>query len=65
MKLSHTIQLSVAVIALIFAVSRPVLSANVTVTPLGSNKGEFCQLDRAMLFEDPDGTRIEGFEGEK
>lgn len=58
MKLSHTIQLSVAVFALIFAVSRPVLSANVTVTPLGSNKGEFCQLDRAMLLEDPDGTRI-------
>ncbi len=31
---------------------------NVKVTPLGSHDGEFCLLDRAMIFEDPDGTRI-------
>jgi L-ascorbate metabolism protein UlaG (beta-lactamase superfamily) len=31
---------------------------NVKVTPLGSHDGEFCSLDRAMIFEDPDGTRI-------
>ncbi len=31
---------------------------NVKVTPLGSHDGEFCTLDRAMVFEDPDGTRI-------
>jgi len=30
----------------------------VKVTPLGSHDGEFCPLDRAMVFEDPDGTRI-------
>ncbi len=30
----------------------------VKVTPLGSHDGEFCRMDRAMLFEDPDGTRI-------
>ncbi|UUX49529.1 MBL fold metallo-hydrolase [Nisaea acidiphila] len=30
----------------------------VNVTPLGSHDGEFCRFDRAMLFEDPDGTRI-------
>lgn len=30
----------------------------VTVTPLGSHDNEFCSLDRAMVFEDPDGTRI-------
>lgn len=35
-----------------------VLAADVKITPLGSQAGEFCQLDRAMLFEDPDGTRI-------
>ena len=35
-----------------------VIASNVTVTPLGSMDGEFCQLDRAMLFEDPDGTRL-------
>ena len=35
-----------------------VWSANVKITPLGSHDGEFCRLDRAMVFEDPDGTRI-------
>jgi L-ascorbate metabolism protein UlaG (beta-lactamase superfamily) len=33
-------------------------AANVKVTPLGSHDGEFCKFDRAMVFEDPDGTRI-------
>ncbi len=31
---------------------------SVKVTPLGSHDGEFCPLDRALIFEDPDGTRI-------
>src|ERR1700704_3890336 len=31
---------------------------NVKITPLGSHDGEFCPLDRAFVFEDPDGTRI-------
>ncbi|MEZ5650735.1 MAG: MBL fold metallo-hydrolase [Burkholderiaceae bacterium] len=30
----------------------------VKITPLGGQDGEFCVLDRAMVFEDPDGTRI-------
>lgn len=30
----------------------------VKVTPLGGQDGEFCILDRALVFEDPDGTRI-------
>jgi len=34
------------------------VAANVKVTPLGGQKGEFCRLDRALLFEDPDGTRL-------
>ena len=34
------------------------LAQTVKVTPLGSHDGEFCPLDRAMVFEDPDGTRI-------
>ena len=33
-------------------------AANVKVTPLGLIKGEFCRFDRAMMFEDPNGTRI-------
>jgi len=34
------------------------LAANVQITPLGSHDGEFCKFDRAMVLEDPDGTRI-------
>jgi L-ascorbate metabolism protein UlaG (beta-lactamase superfamily) len=37
---------------------QPAVAANVKITPLGSHDGEFCALDRAMIFEDPDGTRI-------
>ena len=37
---------------------QPAAAADVKVTPLGSHDGEFCLLDRAMVFEDPDGTRI-------
>lgn len=50
----------VAALALGFAgiVSQPVEAANVKITPLGSHDGEFCIFDRAMVFEDPDGTRI-------
>ena len=33
-------------------------AAEVKVTPLGSQEGEFCPQDRALIFEDPDGTRI-------
>ena len=34
------------------------MAKNVKVTPLGSHDGEFCRFDRAMIFEDPDGTRL-------
>ena len=37
---------------------QPAFSADVKVTPLGSHDGEFCALDRALIFDDPDGTRI-------
>lgn len=33
-------------------------SGNVRVTPLGSHDGEFCGRDRALIFEDPNGTRL-------
>jgi L-ascorbate metabolism protein UlaG (beta-lactamase superfamily) len=36
----------------------PAAAQNVRITPLGSHDGEFCPLDRALIFEDPDGTRI-------
>ena len=38
--------------------AQPAFAANVKVTPLGSHDGEFCRFDRAMVFEDPDGTRL-------
>jgi len=31
---------------------------NVKVTPLGGQAGEFCAQDRALIFEDPNGTRV-------
>ena len=37
---------------------KPAAAANVKITPLGSHDGEFCRFDRALVFEDPDGTRI-------
>lgn len=44
---------------LVFVSSMQVTWAtNVKITPLGSHDGEFCQKDRALVFEDPDGTRI-------
>jgi L-ascorbate metabolism protein UlaG (beta-lactamase superfamily) len=32
--------------------------ATVAITPLGARTGEFCQVDRALLLEDPTGVRI-------
>ena len=37
----------------------PAVADTVKITPLGSHDGEFCRFDRAMLFEDPDGIRLE------
>src|SRR5215510_13948727 len=36
----------------------PLLAQTVKVTPLGGIDGEFCPQDRALIFEDPNGTRI-------
>ena len=41
-----------------FAAAQVAVAQTVKITPLGSHAGEFCPLDRAMVFEDPDGTRI-------
>jgi hypothetical protein len=30
----------------------------VKLTPLGGQDGEFCRLDRALILEDPNGTRL-------
>ena len=44
--------------ALATAFAFPALAQSVKVTPLGGVEGEFCVLDRALVFEDPNGTRI-------
>jgi L-ascorbate metabolism protein UlaG (beta-lactamase superfamily) len=50
---------ALAIVACAAALASPLASAQtVKVTPLGSHAGEFCPLDRALVFEDPDGTRI-------
>lgn len=46
-----------AVVAI--AISGSASAADVVkVTPLGGQSGEFCTLDRALVFEDPNGTRL-------
>jgi glyoxylase-like metal-dependent hydrolase (beta-lactamase superfamily II) len=48
-----------AAVGCMIALIAPVaLAANVKVTPLGGQDGEFCPQDRALIFEDPNGTRI-------
>lgn len=44
-----------AVVALL---AFPALAQTVKVTPLGGIDGEFCALDRALVLEDPNGTRM-------
>jgi L-ascorbate metabolism protein UlaG (beta-lactamase superfamily) len=46
----------IAALAAVFAFAAS--AQTVKVTPLGSIDGEFCPQDRALIFEDPNGTRI-------
>ncbi len=50
--------LAALAVGLVGLAGQPAKAANVKVTPLGLVKGEFCKFDRAMIFEDPNGTRI-------
>lgn len=53
------LNLSFTAVALAVTLSaQSAIAADVKITPLGSMEGEFCQLDRAMILEDPDGTRL-------
>jgi L-ascorbate metabolism protein UlaG (beta-lactamase superfamily) len=40
------------------ALALPALAQTVKVTSLGGIDGEFCPQDRALVFEDPNGTRV-------
>jgi len=58
MKPQKTIPYLVMILASVLLYPQSAMAADVKVTPLGSQEGEFCQLDRALIFEDPDGTRL-------
>lgn len=47
-----------AVGVLTAALALPAAAQTVKITPLGTHDGEFCAQDRALVFEDPNGTRI-------
>jgi L-ascorbate metabolism protein UlaG (beta-lactamase superfamily) len=57
MKLIH-LCLAVLVAGIVLAMAATAMAANVKITPLGSHDGEFCRFDRALILEDPDGTRL-------
>jgi len=44
--------------ALCASLIQPAVAQGVKVTPLGGIDGEFCAQDRALVFEDPNGTRV-------
>jgi L-ascorbate metabolism protein UlaG (beta-lactamase superfamily) len=48
----------VALGAVSAALAFPAAAQSVKVTPLGGFDGEFCAQDRALVFEDPNGTRV-------
>ncbi len=47
-----------AALAAAAAVMPAASAQTVKITPLGSHAGEFCRFDRALVLEDPNGTRI-------
>lgn len=57
-RLSCPIRISLCTVIILLLFSAIAFSKTVKITPLGSHNGEFCSRDRAMLFEDPDGTRV-------
>lgn len=56
----RTLAIAGATACLMLAAAMPAQADKhvVKVTPLGSHDGEFCSRDRALVFEDPNGTRI-------
>jgi L-ascorbate metabolism protein UlaG (beta-lactamase superfamily) len=47
-----------ALVTIAMALALPAVAQTVKVTPLGGIEGEFCPQDRALVFEDPNGTRL-------
>jgi L-ascorbate metabolism protein UlaG (beta-lactamase superfamily) len=53
-----TLTILFAALALASTAAAAAPTQHVGVTPLGGIDGEFCPQDRALIFEDPNGTRI-------
>lgn len=51
-------RIRIALLCAAGAFALPALAQTVKVTPLGGFDGEFCAQDRALVFEDPNGTRV-------
>ncbi len=47
-----------AVVAAAGLLASTASAQTVKITPLGSHAGEFCRFDRALVLEDPNGTRL-------
>jgi len=56
--MSNRLYRTAAAAALCAAFAGAASAQNVKVTPLGGIDGEFCAQDRALVFEDPNGTRL-------
>jgi L-ascorbate metabolism protein UlaG (beta-lactamase superfamily) len=48
----------IPLVLILFLGSASAVAQNVKITPLGTHTGEFCDRDRATIFEDPTGVRI-------
>ena len=57
LKIKSGLGLAAIVLATV-AATQTAFAETVKITPLGSHDGEFCRLDRALILEDPDGTRL-------
>jgi L-ascorbate metabolism protein UlaG (beta-lactamase superfamily) len=58
MRMTHRSTRIAPLCAVCALLALPALAQTVKVTPLGGIDGEFCPQDRALVFEDPNGTRI-------
>jgi L-ascorbate metabolism protein UlaG (beta-lactamase superfamily) len=58
MSMTHRFTRTASISAICALLAFPALAQTVKVTPLGGIAGEFCPQDRALVFEDPNGTRV-------
>lgn len=55
---SFTLRLIAIAASIVATTAQAAGPGEVQITPLGSHHGEFCLFDRALILEDPDGTRL-------